>query len=144
MKSLSSYIYENLLDETSKMKAFTIIKPEFISHQDEIYDYIKNRGFELIVSSGPITITKSTAQELYKMHSKEDWYDDLCDYMASGDLIAASWTFNHEKYHDANSIDQMNKVKQHFRDKYAISEMKNCMHSSDSIKNVIRETHLIF
>ena len=22
-------------------------------------------------------------------HSKEDWYDDLCKYMASGDIIAA-------------------------------------------------------
>ena len=38
----------------------------------------------------------------------------------------------------------MKEIKQHFRDKYGKSEMKNCMHSSDSLENVQKEGRIIF
>ena len=37
----------------------------------------------------------------------------------------------------------MKEIKHHFRDKYGKDEMKNCMHSSDSLDNVKRESKII-
>ena len=64
--------------------------------------------------------------------------------MGSGDIIAAEYVFDHDKYPNTNSIALMKEIKQHFRDKYGKSEMKNCMHSSDSLENVQKEGRIIF
>ena len=38
----------------------------------------------------------------------------------------------------------MKDIKHHFIDKYGKSEMKNCMHSSDSLDHVQKEGKIIF
>lgn len=143
MKSLSKFIYEQL-SVPENIKAFTIIKPGFLQYTDEIHDYIVNKGFIMHDHTYPMKLTSTQAQELYKPHKEKDFYGDLCNYMTSDDMIATIWTFDNEKHPNTNTISLMKEIKDHFRDKYGKDEMKNCMHSSDSLDNVKREAKIIF
>ena len=143
MKTLNQFIKE-YLSTPENCKAFIIIKPGFLQYQDEIFDYINKKGFIMHDHTNPIKLTDKQIKELYGCHSKEDWYDDLCKYMASGDIVAAEYMFDYDKYPGTNTISLMKDIKHHFRDKYGKSEMKNCMHSSDSLEHVQKEGKIIF
>ena len=52
--------------------------------------------------------------------------------------------FDYDKHPGVNTIALMKEIKHHFRDKYGKDDMKNCMHSSDSLENVQREGKIIF
>lgn len=138
MKSFYNYIYEHIKTPDST-KAFVIIKPGFLKYKEEIYDYIKDNDFEMYDHTNEMKLSKSQAKELYIMHKKKDFYDDLVDYM-QGNIEASIWGY----VGDADPIKKMNEIKDHFRNKYGVSEMKNVMHSSDSMKNVKREARIIF
>lgn len=143
MKKLKDFICEYLSTPKSA-SAFIIIKPGFLDYADEIFKYCADKGFIMHDHTNPMRLTDAQIHKLYRCHSKEDWYDDLCNYMGSGDIIAAEYVFDHDKYPNTNSIALMKEIKQHFRDKYGKSEMKNCMHSSDSLENVQKEGRIIF
>ena len=143
MKTFNQLITE-YLSTPEDCKAFIIIKPGFLQYQDEIFDYINKKGFIMHDHTNPIKLTDKQIKELYRCHSKEDWYDDLCKYMASGDIVAAEYLFDYDKYPGTNTISLMKDIKHHFRDKYGKSEMKNCMHSSDSLEHVQKEGKIIF
>ena len=134
MKTFLEYI-----NTPKSTKAFVIIKPGFLKYKDEIYDYIKENDFEMYDHTNEIQLTKHQAETLYKMHEKKDFYKDLVDYM-QGKIEASIWGYNG----DADPIKKMDEIKDHFRNKYGISEMKNVLHSSDSIKNVKREAKILF
>lgn len=143
MKNLYHFLLE-YLSTPEDCKAFIIIKPGFLQYQDEIFDYINKKGFIMHDHTNPMKLTDKQIKNLYGCHSKEDWYDDLCKYMGSGEIVAAEYMFNYDKYPGVNTIKLMKDVKHHFRDKYGKSEMKNCMHSSDSLEHVQKEGKIIF
>ena len=143
MKHIFKYIKEHL-STPKDCKAFIIIKPGFLDYKDEIFDYISDKGFIMHDHTEPMKLTDNQVKKLYGCHSKEDWYDDLCKYMVSDDIIAAEYVYDYDKNPGVNTIELMKEIKQHFRDKYGKSEMKNCMHSSDSLENVQREGKIIF
>ena len=64
----------------------------------------------------------------------DDILNDLCDYMSSGPCICA---LCYKKTY--SPIKDMKDIKHDFRDKYGKDEMRNGMHSSDTLKNVQRE-----
>ena len=143
MKKLITYIKE-YLSTPEDCKAFIIIKPGFLQYQDEIFDYINSKGFIMHDHTNPIKLTDKQIKDLYGCHSKEDWYNDLCKYMGSGDIVAAEYMFDYDKHPDTNTIKLMKDIKHHFRDKYGKDDMRNCMHSSDSLDHVQREGKIIF
>ena len=143
MKSLYQFILE-YLSTPEDCKAFIIIKPGFLDYKDEIFKYCNDKGFIMYDHTNPIRLTDKQIKDLYGCHSKEDWYDDLCKYMASGDIIAAEYVFDYDKHPDTNTISLMKEIKHHFRDKYGKDDMRNCMHSSDSLDHVQKEGKIIF
>jgi len=143
MKLLSEYIKEHL-HTPEDCKAFIIIKPGFIKYQDEIFKYINKKGFIMIDHTNPMKLTDKQVRDLYGCHKTEEWYDDLCKYMVSGEIIAAIYTFDYNKHPGVNTIKLMKDIKHHFRDKYGKDDMRNCMHSSDSLEHVQREAKIIF
>lgn len=143
MKNLKEYIFEYVsMDKNAK--AFTIIKPGFLQYKDKIYDYIVKKGFIMYDHADDLEISLAMAHKIYKIHKDEDWYEDLCKYMSSGPIDAAQWGFDYDKHPGENAIYVMNDIKHHFRDKYGIDEMRNVMHSSDSLENVQKEGSVIF
>ena len=138
MKHFKNFILEHIKTPDTT-KAFTIIKPGFLDYEDEIYDYIKDHGFEMYDHTDSMKMSDGQIKELYKMHKDKDFYDDLCNYMKDN-IKAAIWGYNGDK----DPIEEMSNIKDHFRDKYGKNDMKNVMHSSDSLSNVKREANIIF
>ena len=136
---LDEYIYEHIKAPEST-KAFTIVKPGYTEFTDEIYKYCFDRGFEQYDHTNLLELGMEQVKELYKMHKDKDFYDDLCKYMVSDYVDAAIWGYKGDK----DPIEEMNKIKDHFRDKYGDDDMRNVMHSSDSLENVMREAKIIF
>ena len=138
MKEISQWLFEHI-NTPKTTKAFVIIKPGFLDYTQEIYDYIKEQGFEMYDHTNKQQLSDAQIKELYKMHKDKDFYKDLCEYM-KGYIEASIWGYEGSK----DPIKEMDKIKDHFRDKYGKDEMKNVMHSSDSKTNVIREAKIIF
>ena len=79
-------------------------------------------------------------QNNYICHMKNSsFYNDLCDYMCSGDCVCCSC------YKDCKDpIKDMDTIKQNVRKVWGKDDMKNAMHSSDSLDNVKRESNICF
>lgn len=133
MKSLIQYIKEAL----GEVNGFCILKPEFLEHEFEFDELLKNNNWQ-IVQKTKKTLSLPEAQELYISKAKEDYYEDLCIYMASDECIA------YMLYKDCEDpIKDLEKLKDKVRKTWGKDNMKNAMHSSDSKENVEREYKLI-
>lgn len=124
----------DILEVMDKLE-FVIIKPEFLRYQREIEDILLSNGFSINKKLKKI-LSLDEAMNLYKMHENEDFYEDLCKYMSSGDSVG--YILNNRKNKD------LSKLKDQIREKYGRSDMKNVMHSSDSQENVTRESKIYF
>ena len=135
MKSLTNYICEVM---KKKFNGFAILKPEFLDIQNDFEDMLEDNGWK-ISDLTKIKMSLDDAKNLYKSHEKKDFYDDLCKYMSSDKCIA------YELYKDCEDpIKDLKKLKDKVRDKWGKDDMKNCMHSSDSLENVKRESDICF
>ena len=134
MKTLIQFIKE----QSAELNAFVILKPEFLKYEQQWLDMLTNNDWQ-IVQKKKLKLTHEQAEELYKMHKDKDFYKDLCDYMSSDDCICCTC---HKDCKDP--IKEMKKLKDKARDAWGKSEMKNAMHSSDSLKNVERESKIVF
>ena len=72
------------------------------------------------------------------MHKDKPFYDDLCKYMSSNECVCCSCYKKCD-----NPIKEMKDIKDIVREKWGIDDMKNAMHSSDSLENVNRENNII-
>lgn len=136
MKHLSVFIKESL--DTNQINAFVILKPGFLSHKDDFLSLLKNNGWQ-IVQQQQLKLTHEQAEKLYEMHKDKDFYKDLCDYMCSDECLCCTC-------HKATNkpIEEMKRVKDKARTAWGKDDMKNAMHSSDSIENVERESKIVF
>lgn len=118
--------------------AFVILKPGFLDKEQLWVDILMDDGWKIIQYERKF-LDIDTAKKLYEMHKDKDFYDNLCKYMSSDECVCASC------YKDCKDpIKEMDKLKDKVRDMWGKSEMRNAMHSSDSLKNVKRETKIIF
>ena len=139
MISLVDYISFNINESKEDyVNAFVILKPEFTNHRDEWEKLLTDDEWD-ILDKKVVRLTIDQAKELYMMHKGKDFYDDLCEYMASGDCICAKCYKECE-----DPIEQMDALKDKVRDKWGKDDMKNAMHSSDSLENVKREAKIVF
>lgn len=134
MKTFTQFIKE----QNAELNAFVILKPEFLKYEQQWLDMLKNNDWQ-IVQKKKLKLTHEQAEELYKMHKDKDFYKDLCNYMSSDDCICCTC---HKDCGDP--IKEMKKLKDKARDTWGKSEMKNAMHSSDSLENVERESKIVF
>lgn len=134
MKTLIQYIKESNIE----LNGFCILKPEFLDHTDDFLALLNNNGWK-IIQKKKLLLTKDQAKDLYSLHKDKDFYKDLCDYMSSGECLCCSC------YKDCdNPIEDMKKLKDKVRKNWGKDEMKNGMHSSDSLENVNRESKICF
>ena len=141
MISLSKYVKNNCTVKESKdnyVNGFVILKPGFLDHSDEWLKILQDNEWD-ILDKQTLTLSKEQAEELYKMHKGKDFYDDLCKYMSSGECLCCKC------YKECSDpIEDMDKIKDEIRKKWGKDDMKNAMHSSDSLQNAARESKIIF
>ena len=136
MKDLKEFLLEST--EHDK-KIFVVIKPGFLDKAQEILDIYKDEGWTLKFSTIK-QLLLSEARELYKVHKKQDFYKDLCDYMSSG--ITRAMIFTKETNKD--EFKEASRIKDEIREKWGESDMKNVVHSSDSKENMEHEAGIYF
>ena len=129
-------------------KTLSIIKPDAVERnlEGEIKDIFKNNGFS-IIREKKIQIEKSEAEKFYKVHETKPFYNDLCDYLSSGPIVAMvlqkenAIKGNRELMGATNPKDAEDGT---IRKKYGISIDKNSVHGSDSIDNAKIEIEFFF
>lgn len=132
MKTLTQYV-ESI---ASKVNGFCILKPGFMKYEDEFLTLLKNNGWK-VINRRKGKLSREQAAALYSMHEAKPFYQTLVEYMQSDESLCLSCS---KKCDDP--IKEMNELKDKVRKSWGEDDMKNAMHSSDSIENVERESKI--
>ena len=129
-------------------KTLSIIKPDAVERNldKEIKEIFKNRGFN-IVKEKKIQITKSEAEQFYKVHETKPFYNDLCAYLSSGPIVVMILEKNNAVLENREVMGATNPKDAKdgtIRKKFGISIDKNSVHGSDSIDNAKKEIEFFF
>jgi len=87
------------------------------------------------------------AQNFYEMHSSRPFFNDLCNYISSGPLVAIILEGKNaiQKNRDLMGATNPSEAKERtIRKLFAISIDKNSVHGSDSAESAKREIDLFF
>ena len=129
-------------------QTLSIIKPDAVERnlEAEIKEMFQEKGFK-IVKDKKIQITKSEAEQFYKVHETKPFYNDLCAYLSSGPIVVMvlekenAVLGNRELMGATNPKDAEEGT---IRKKYGISIDKNSVHGSDSVENAKIEIDFFF
>ena len=129
-------------------QTLSIIKPDAVERNldNEIKQMFIKNGFN-IFKEKKIQIEKSEAEKFYKVHETKPFYNDLCEYLSSGPIVAMilekknAVTDNRKLMGATNPKDAEDGT---IRKKYGISIDKNSVHGSDSVENAKIEIEFFF
>ena len=129
-------------------KTLSIIKPDAVERglEKQIKDKFLNNGFK-IVQEKKIQISKSEAEEFYKVHQTKPFYNDLCSYLSSGPILVMilekkdAILANRELM---GATDPKKALEGTIRKQYGLSIDKNSVHGSDSLENAKIEINFFF
>ncbi len=129
-------------------QTLSIIKPDAVerSLESEIKNIFLNSGFK-IIKDKKIHITKSEAEDFYKVHQTKPFYNDLCEYLSSGPIVVMilekeGAVLGNRKIMGAT--DPKKAEEGTIRKKFGISIDKNSVHGSDSVENAKIEISFFF
>ena len=129
-------------------QTLSIIKPDAVERnlESEIKKIFISDGFK-IIKDKKIQITKSEAENFYKVHQTKPFYNDLCSYLSSGPIVVMilekenAVISNRKIMGSTNPKDAEDGT---IRKKYGISIDKNSVHGSDSLENAKTEIDFFF
>lgn len=140
MKTLFETLSSSNVDD-SMCNIFVIVKPGFIKDNQFIINEFEKRGWR-VDRIKTKRLLLSEAKCLYEPHKKEEWFDDLCNYMSSD--LSMGILFVKDKPMTKKMFDETNKIKDIIRKKLGESEMRNAIHSSDSLERLQVERGIYF
>ena len=120
-------------------QTLSIIKPDAVERKldNEIKDMFKNSGFS-ILKEKKIQLTKSEAEQFYKVHETKPFYNDLCAYLSSGPIVVMILEKDNAVLDNRQLMGATNPKdaeEETIRKKFGISIDKNSVHGSDSVEN---------
>ena len=129
-------------------QTLSIIKPDAIERnlQEEIKNEFKRNGF-LIIKEKKIHISKTEAEQFYKVHETKPFYSDLCTYLSSGPIVVMALEKENAVQDNRNLMGATNPKEANegtLRKKYGLSIDKNSVHGSDSVENAKIEIDFFF
>ena len=129
-------------------QTLSIIKPDAVGRelQSKIKDEFIKSGFA-IIKEKKIHITKTEAEEFYKVHQTKSFYNDLCEYLSSGPIfvmIIEKFNAISDNRELMGATDPKKADEGTIRKKYGISIDKNSVHGSDSSENAKKEIQFFF
>jgi len=129
-------------------QTLSIIKPDAVERnlENEIKNIFLTNGFK-IIKDKKIHITKTEAEDFYKVHQTKPFYNDLCEYLSSGPIIVMilekeDAVLGNRKIMGAT--DPKKAEEGTIRKKLGISIDKNSVHGSDSVENAKIEIGFFF
>ena len=129
-------------------KTLSIIKPDAVERglENEIKNQFLSNGFE-ITNEKKIKISKSEAEDFYKVHQTKPFYNALCSYLSSGPIVVMILEKNNAILANRKLMGATdpNKAEEGtIRKKYGLSIDKNSVHGSDSLENAKLEINFFF
>ena len=129
-------------------QTLSIIKPDAVERdlQNKIKDEYVKSGFA-IIKEKKLHITKTEAEEFYKVHQTKPFYNDLCEYLSSGPIfvmILEKINAILDNRELMGATDPKKAYEGTIRKKYGISIDKNSVHGSDSLENAKKEIQFFF
>ena len=129
-------------------QTLSIIKPDAVERNlsEEIKKVFKNNNFN-ILKEKKVKISKSEAEKFYQIHQTKPFYNDLCEYLSSGPIIAMILEKNDAILENRKLMGATDPLKADIgtiRKKYGISIDKNSVHGSDSVDNAKKEIKFFF
>ena len=120
-------------------KTLSIIKPDAVERnlENKIKSFFETNGLK-IVKSKKVKISKEEASEFYKVHQTKPFYNDLCNYLSSGPIVAMILEGDNvvEKNRELmGATDPIQAKDGTLRKMYGVSIDKNSVHGSDSVEN---------
>ena len=122
---------------------FSMIKPDAFKQglSGRILSDIEQSGFK-IVKMRVVRMSRDQAMDFYNSLSHLPFYNDLCDYMSSGPIIALVLEADDavKRFRDLiGATDPAMAMCGTIRSKYGISKGSNAIHGSDSDLSAERE-----
>ena len=129
-------------------QTLSIIKPDAVERnlQEEIKKNFLENGFT-IKDEKKIHISKTEAEEFYKVHQSKPFYGELCNYLSSGPIVVMILERQNAVLENRKLMGATDPTKAEegtLRKKYGISIDKNSVHGSDSIDNAKTEINFFF
>ena len=123
-----------------KEQTLSIIKPDAVERnlENKIKDFFKEKK---------IKIAKSEAEQFYKVHETKPFYNDLCNYLASGPIIVMILEADNAVAYNREIMGATDPTKAQpdtIRKLYGLSIDKNSIHGSDSLDNAKIEIDFFF
>ncbi len=110
-----------------------------------------NQRFEdaglTIVAQRRLRLTREQAQQFYAVHAERAFYDDLCDYMTSGPIVAQVLEGENAVVHNREIMGATNPANADegtIRKDFGESVEANSAHGSDSPENAAIEIAFFF
>ena len=129
-------------------QTLSILKPDAVERNldEKIKSIFVKKGFK-IVKEKKIKLEKVDAEKFYKVHETKPFYNDLCEYLSSGPVVAM--VLEKENAVSSNrqimgATDPKNAEEGTIRKQFGISIDKNSVHGSDSIENAKKEINFFF
>tara|TARA_Y100001958_G_C21162929_1_gene496389 strand:- start:106 stop:510 length:405 start_codon:yes stop_codon:yes gene_type:complete len=129
-------------------KTLSIIKPDAVERNliGKIIQVFEENNL-VIDQLKKVHVDIEFAKKFYAIHSEKPFFQDLCNYISSGPLVAIVLSGKNavQKNRDLMGSTNPKEAKSGtIRNLYAISIDKNSVHGSDSIENAKIEIDLFF
>ena len=131
-----------------KGHTFTMIKPDAVDagNSGAIIKMIEEAGF-YVMAVKKTKLSQERARKFYAIHKERPFYQDLCNYMSSGPIIAMILSKDNAVADFRTLIgatDPSNAAPGTIRQLFATSIEANAIHGSDSDENAIIESGFFF
>ena len=129
-------------------QTLSLIKPDAVERnlEEEIKQFFIKSGFT-IARQKKVKLEKKDAEIFYKVHETKPFYNDLCNYLSSGPIVAMileKVDAVSENRKVMGATDPAKADEGTIRKKYGLSIDKNSIHGSDSIENATKEINFFF
>ena len=133
---------------SNKEHTLSIIKPDAVERNlsEEIKNEFKKKGFN-ILKEKKVKLEKAEAEKFYQIHQSKPFYNDLCEYLSSGPIIAMILEKENavaENRKLMGATDPKKAEEGTLRKKFGVSIDKNSVHGSDSLENAKIEVNFFF
>mgnify|MGYP002078587039 CR=1 FL=1 len=137
----------------TKELTVTYIKPHAFDNKEEIFEIIRNAGFEIIQISEASNVKKEQWEEFYAEHKGKPFFESLINFGCSGPIVAAILEKTNAIADFRTLIGTTDpakaapgSIRNLYGDKklYANGIPANAIHGSDSIEGAMREIAILF
>lgn len=129
-------------------RTFTMIKPDAVSDgfSGPIIQQIEEAGFKIIALK-KVKLSPVEAGKFYEVHKERPFFQSLCDYMSSNDIIPMVLEKENavENFRTLiGATNPANAAEGTIRNRFAKSMEANAIHGSDSNENAALEAAFFF